>query len=143
MTGAGIMLPQPVNEILWSAKLDDELSKNHHLSGRFNVQRQSADNRSESFVDPESLLVSTIHDQTLSFGLTSSLTTQTSNVFRFFWHRSLNSLDSKSTQPGQVGAKFFRGANPCDPDPVRALLQLGVFGLHLLQDGDFGVGILP
>jgi hypothetical protein len=43
MTGAGITPPQPVNEILWSVKLDDKLSKNHHLSGRFKLQRQFAD----------------------------------------------------------------------------------------------------
>jgi carboxypeptidase family protein/TonB-dependent receptor-like protein len=115
--GVGITLPQPVNEILWSVKFDDELSKNHHLSGRFNVQRQFSDNLNlgGGLVDPESLLVSRIHDHTLNFGLTSSLTTQTSNVFRFFWHRSLNALDPKSTQPGQLGANFFRGAFPCCP----------------------------
>src|SRR5712692_776521 len=31
----------------------------------------------------------------------------------------------------------------CAPTPLRALLQLGVLGLGLLQDWDVGVGVFP
>jgi carboxypeptidase family protein/TonB-dependent receptor-like protein len=114
--GAGITLPQPINEILWSAKIDHELTRKNHLYARFFVQRQFLDNLGGGGnIDPESLLTAANHDHTLNLGLTSAFTPHAVNEARFFWHRNLFAMDPKSTQPGQFGANFFRGADPCCP----------------------------
>ena len=112
----GVTLPQPINEILWSAKLDQELTSKHHFSVRFNVQRQFTDNfGSPGPLDPESLDVMDFHDYNLNIGLRSALTTHLVNEARFFVHRFLIDLLSKSTQPGQLGANFYRGSDFCCP----------------------------
>jgi hypothetical protein len=107
----------PLDEIVWSVKLDHQLNANHLLSARFNVQRQSFDNQAFAppFADPESLAVQTGHDHTLNIALTSTLTAQTTNEARFFWHRFLSNLLDKTTQPGQLGANFYHGAAICCP----------------------------
>jgi hypothetical protein len=112
-----VTVVQPVNELLWSAKVDQQFAKKHHFSARFNVQRQFLDNVADapSFADPESLTLVVSHDGMLNLGLTSTLTPQMVNEARFFWHRFLGDESTKSEQPGQLGANFYHGASICCP----------------------------
>jgi len=107
----------PLNEIVWSVKLDHQLNAHHYLSARFNVQRQSFSNLlfGPPFADPDSLAVFTGHDHTLDIGLTSTLTAHSTNEARFFWHRFLNNSQSTTTQPGQAGPNFYHGSSICCP----------------------------
>src|SRR5207245_9365793 len=38
------VVPEPTDEILWSVKLDQQITKDHRASARFNVQRQKISN---------------------------------------------------------------------------------------------------
>lgn len=116
--GGIITVNQPTNELLWSAKIDHQLTKKHRLSARFNVQRDLQDNlivQVPNFALPESLTLSDVHDHTLNITGTSTLSSRMVNEARFFWHRFINDLPTKTSQPGQLGPNFYRGAAFCCP----------------------------
>jgi carboxypeptidase family protein/TonB-dependent receptor-like protein len=113
-----VTVSQPTNEILWTVKLDHELFKNHHLMLRFNADRQFFDNdlvQVPQFAQPESLTLSAFHDHTFNIGLTSAITPRVVNEARFFWHRFINILPTKSTAPGVRTANTYSGAAFCCP----------------------------
>ena len=113
-----VTVSQPTDEILWSVKFDHEMVRNHHLSLRFNADRQSFDNdlvQISNFAQPDALTVSQFHDHTLNVGLTSAVTPHVVNEARFFWHRYFNILPTKSTLPGQRGPNFYAHAAFCCP----------------------------
>jgi hypothetical protein len=117
-----VTVDQPTNEILWSAKVDHQLLPNHQLSVRVNFDRQLNDNvlvQIAHFASPASLTNFTINDNTFNAGLVSTFTPRVVNEARFFWHRTLNLLPTKSTLPGQDGPDFYLGAAFCCPQGGR------------------------
>jgi len=113
-----VTVSQPTKEILWSAKVDHQLFRNHMLSIRFNVDRQFLDNdlvQVPSFAQPSSLTLSSYHDQGLNIGLVSTVTPHVANEGRFFWHRFINILPTKSTDPGVLRSNSYTGAAFCCP----------------------------
>jgi hypothetical protein len=113
-----VTVDQPDDELLWSVKLDHSLTSKHQVSARFNVQRLTQDNLLVQIAQtstPDSLTSLTNHDHTLNLALTSTLTPHLVNEARFFWHRYLTSLPTKSTLPGQQGPNFYHGAAFCCP----------------------------
>src|SRR6266849_3118846 len=62
------------------------------------------------------------------------------------WHRSAAANKRFLGEPTAIFAEVVSQAVTimrCAPTPLRALLQLGVLGLGLLQDGDVGVCVFP
>ncbi len=117
-----VTVDQPTNEILWSAKVDHRLSQNHQLSLRINFDRQLNDNvlvQISHFASPASLTSFVINDNTFNAGLVSTVTPRVVNEARFFWHRFLNLLPTKSSVPGQRGSDFYLGAAFCCPQGGR------------------------
>jgi len=113
-----ITVQQPTDELLWSAKWDHKVSSKHRLTVRYNVQRDLSDNllvQVPNNAFPESLVSSTIHDNTLNVGMVSTPTPSTVNEARFAWHRFLTSTPDKTSQPGQAGPNFYKGAAFCCP----------------------------
>ncbi|HEU4386163.1 MAG TPA: TonB-dependent receptor, partial [Blastocatellia bacterium] len=111
-------LTQPTKELMWSGKVDYQLSKDHLFSARFNQQRDLSDNllvQIANIASPEALVSQFVHDHTLNLTLTSTLTPHLVNEGRFFWHRLLSGTPTNSEQPGQLGANFYFGAAFCCP----------------------------
>ena len=110
--GNSITINQPVNELLWSAKVDANLTDKHLLTVRYNVQRDASSNvlinTPPGSTDPSGLVNSIIHDSGLNIGLISTLTPHIVNEGRFFWHRFLLSTMPVSTLPARGVAERVR-----------------------------------
>lgn len=116
-TGA-FTVTQPDDEVMWSAKVDHQLSTRNHLALRFNVQRITEDNQLVQIpntASPDALVGTIVHDHTLNGSLVSTLSPNTVNEARVFWHRFLNSIPDKSTLPGLQGPGFYEHAAFCCP----------------------------
>src|SRR5262249_21124062 len=113
-----ISLTQPTKELLWSVKLDHQLTANNRISARFNAQRDLTNNilvQIPTTATPESLVSQVVHDNTLNFSMISTPTVHTVNEARFFWHRFLSATPVNSELPGQQGPNFYHGAAFCCP----------------------------
>jgi hypothetical protein len=121
--GDTITINQPVNELLWSAKVDANLTGKQLLTARYNVQRDTSSNillnTPPGSTDPSGLVNSTIHDSGLNVGLISTLTAHTVNEGRFFWHRFLLSTPTASTLPAEAFPNAYVGADYCCPQGDR------------------------
>ena len=117
--GNSLTINQPVNELLWSAKVDAILTGKHLLTVRYNVQRDTSSNvlinTPPGNTDPSGLVNSTTHDSGLNIGLISTLTSHTVNEARFFWHRFLLSTMPVSTLPAEALPNAYVGADFCCP----------------------------
>ena len=116
--GGPITLSQPVNNLLYSGKIDYHMSDNNNLSIRYNVDRSIADNQSiqtGNAITPDSLVSLENHNVGLNVGFVSSLTPSLVNEARFVFTRFINSTPDKTDVPGQQHANFYTGANFCCP----------------------------
>jgi outer membrane receptor protein involved in Fe transport len=117
--GNSITINQPVNELLWSAKVDAILTSKHLLTVRYNLQRDTSSNvlinTPPGSTDPSGLVNSIIHDSGLNIGLISTLTSHSVNEARFFWHRFLLSTMPVSTLPAEALPNAYVGADFCCP----------------------------
>jgi hypothetical protein len=115
-----VTLQAPVNNLLWSAKLDYRLSQKHTLSARFNIDRILQDNlivQTSNNITPEDLTSNVTHVSTLNAGIVSSLTPTLVNEARFAFVRTLTSTPDKTTTPGAIHTSTgtITGANFCCP----------------------------
>lgn len=117
--GNSITINQPVNEQLWSAKVDANLNAKNLLTVRYNVQRDTQSNvllnTPPGTTDPSGLVNSTIHDSGLNIGLVSTLTPHAVNQGRFFWHRFVLSTLPVNTLPAEALPNAYVGADYCCP----------------------------
>jgi len=117
--GNSITINQPVNELLWSTKVDANLTGKHTLTVRYNVQRDTSSNvllqTPPGSTDPSGLVDSVVHNNGLNVGLISTLTSHAVNEARFFWHRFLLSTMPASTLPGEGLPNAYVGADFCCP----------------------------
>lgn len=116
--GSPTTINQPVNELLWSTKVEALLARNELLTARYNVQRDDYANalfQTGPNTDPSGLVGIIGHDNGLNIGLVSTLSTHTVNEARFYWHRFLSPMTTDSTQPGQALPNAYVGANFCCP----------------------------
>jgi outer membrane receptor protein involved in Fe transport len=116
--GAAITISQPVNNLLYSGKLDWHVSEKHNLSVRYNVDRQLFDNlvvQTGTSITPDSLVSSQNHNVALNVGFVSSLTPTLVNEARFVFTRLISSTPDKTTKPGQQHPSFYTGADFCCP----------------------------
>jgi len=118
--GSSITLPEPVNNLLWSAKIDYRLSTKHLLTARFNIDRILQDNlivQTSNNITPDDLTSNVAHVSTLNAGIVSSLTPTLVNEARFAFVRTLTSTPDKTTTPGAIHTSTgtISGANFCCP----------------------------
>ncbi len=118
--GSSITLAEPVNNLLWSGKIDYHLSAKHMLTARFNVDRILQDNlivQTSNNITPEDLTSNVAHVSTLNAGIVSSLTPTLVNEARFAFVRTLTSTPDKTDVPGAIHTKTgtITGANFCCP----------------------------
>ncbi|HEU5412337.1 MAG TPA: TonB-dependent receptor [Candidatus Angelobacter sp.] len=119
-SGGNITLQEPVNNLLWSAKLDYKLSPKHSISARFNVDRILQDNlivQTSNNITPDALTSNVAHVSTINAGIVSSLTPTIVNEARFAFVRTLTSTPDKTTTPGAIHTNTgtITGANFCCP----------------------------
>lgn len=113
-----VAVPQPINNLLWSAKLDYRISEKHLLSARYNVDRILQDNlivQTSNSVTPDDLTSNVAHVNAINVGLVSTLRPTLINEARFVAMRNLTSTPDKTDQPGQLHPNFISGANFCCP----------------------------
>ena len=115
-----VAVQQPINNHLWSTKLDWKISNNHTLSARFNEDWITQDNlvvQTSNNITPDDLAANLAHVSTLNIGLVSSLTPTIVNEARFAFVRTLTDTPDKTTVPGVVNTATgtISGANFCCP----------------------------
>jgi Carboxypeptidase regulatory-like domain/TonB dependent receptor len=116
--GSPITVNQPVDELLWSGRVDVKLTDKQMLTARYNLQRDFSTNalfQTGSNTDPSGLVEAVAHDNGLNIGLVSTLTPHILNEARFYWHRFLATMPTNSTEPGQALPNAYVGANFCCP----------------------------
>ena len=116
--GTPVTVNQPVDELLWSARMDVKLTEKQMLTARYNVQRDFSTNalfQTGSNTDPSGLVEEVAHDNGVNIGLVSTLTPRILNEARFYWHRFLSTMPTNSTEPGQALPNAYVGANFCCP----------------------------
>ena len=139
-----VTVNQPDDEVMFSTKLDHDLTHNNHFSIRFNAQRITLDNllvQVPGTSSPDALTSTVVHDHTLNGSLVSAITPQLVNEARMFWHRFFNLLPDKSTLPGLRGPNFYEHAAFCcpqgnDQNRVQGIDNLTwIHGSHTIKSG--------
>jgi hypothetical protein len=115
-----VTLQAPVNNLLWSGKLDYKISQKHSLTARFNVDRILQDNlivQTSNNITPDDLTSNVAHVSTINAGIISSLTPTLVNEGRFAFVRTLTSTPDKTDVPGAIHTSTgtITGANFCCP----------------------------
>ena len=111
---------QPINNHLWSGKLDWRINEKHNFSARFNEDWITQDNlvvQTSNNIQPDDLVANIAHVSTLNVGVVSSLTPTLVNEARFAFVRTLTDTPDKTTAPGVLNTKTgtISGANFCCP----------------------------
>ena len=143
--GSSTTVSQGDDEVLWSAKIDHQISSNHHFAGRFNVQRVTQGNlpvQTPAATSPESLNANVNHDLTMNTSLVSTLTPHVVNEARVVWHRLLGPDTTTNTDaPGLRTLNTYQGADFCCPQGGIQNRYTGidnltwVHGAHTLKAG--------
>ena len=114
--GVAQQVPQPINNMLYSGKIDYKITDNHNLSVRYAVDRFRSSNvpvQTGLNVTPDDLTSSTVNNASLNVGLVSNLSSTMVNEARFVFYRFVTATSDNSTAPGvlhsdgtQTGADF-------------------------------------
>jgi len=114
--GVAQEVPQPVNNLLYSGKIDYKISDDHSLSLRYAVDRFRISNQIVQTglnVTPDDLTASTNNNASLNVGLVSNVSPTMVNEARFVFTRFVTSTSTNTTAPGvihpdgtQTGADF-------------------------------------
>src|SRR6266446_5821703 len=116
--GKTLTLTQPTKELLMSAKIDHQLTKNNKLTARYNQQRDLQDNllvQIAPIATQDALVASVVHDVGVNIADTWTVSPTVINEGRFFFHRYLSQTPVRSDLPGQSGPGFYHGAAFCCP----------------------------
>ena len=111
-------LQQPVNNLLYSGKIDYQVSTNNRFTARYDVDRIIADNQvvqTGNNITPDSLVSTQNHNARLNAGFVSTITPTLTNEARFVFTRFITSTPDKTTKPGQQHADYYTGADFCCP----------------------------
>ncbi len=109
-------VPQPVNNLLYSGKIDYKISDNNNLSVRYAVDRFRISNQIVQTglnITPDDLTATLNNNANLNAGVVSNLTPTIVNEARFVFTRFVTSTNTNTTAPGvihpdgtQTGADF-------------------------------------
>jgi hypothetical protein len=96
-----ITVQQPVNDLLYSGKLQYTPSDKHTFTVRYNVDRQFFDNQvseTGNNITPDDVTSIRIHSLGVNVGFVSTLTPTLVNEARFFFYRTINTKLDKTTR---------------------------------------------
>jgi outer membrane receptor protein involved in Fe transport len=117
--GVSQQVQQPVNNLLYSGKIDYKVSNNHNLSIRYAVDRFRTSNaviQTGLNVSPDDLNSTLNNNVNLNAGLVSNLSSSMVNEGRFVFTRFVTSTTTNSTAPGVIHADGTQtGADFCCP----------------------------
>jgi len=119
-SSGAVTVQQPINNHLFSTKLDWKISEKHSLTARFNEDWIVQDNlivQTSNNITPDDLAANIAHVSTLNVGFVSTLTPTLVNEARFAFVRTLTSTPDKTTTPGAIhtATGTITGANFCCP----------------------------
>ena len=103
--GKSLTLSQPTKELLMSAKIDHQITKNNKLTARYNQQRDLQDNllvQIAPIATQDSLVASVVHDIGVNIADTWTISPTMINEGRFFFHRFLSQTPVRSDLPPGV-----------------------------------------
>ena len=110
---------QPVNNLLYSGKIDYKVSDNHSLSARYSVDRFRISNsviQTGLNVTPDDLNSTLNNNANLNVGFISNLSSKMVNEARFVFTRFVTSTTTNTTAPGVIHADGTQtGADFCCP----------------------------
>lgn len=114
--GTAQQVPQPVNNLLYSGKVDYKITDNNNLSVRYAVDRFRISNQIVQTglnVTPDDLTATLNNNANVNVGFVSNLSPTTVNEARFVFTRFITETNNKTTAPGvlhpdgtQTGADF-------------------------------------
>jgi Carboxypeptidase regulatory-like domain/TonB dependent receptor len=113
-----IVVQEPVNNFLYSGKVDYKINDKHTLTARMWVDRQLFDNlivQTGNNITPNSLTGLNFHVFGYNIGFVSALSPNLVNEARFAFVRQINALPDKTAAPGVQGPTFYTGAAFCCP----------------------------
>jgi hypothetical protein len=117
--GSAVNAPQPVNNLLYSGKIDYKLGDHHTFTVRYAVDRLRISNQivqTGANVTPDDLTAQTINDASVNAGFVSSISPTLINEARFVFFRFVSSLVDNTTVPGVIHADGTQtGADFCCP----------------------------
>jgi hypothetical protein len=117
--GVAQTVQSPVNNLLYSGKIDYKLSQNHNLNVRYAVDRFRSSNvilQTGANVTPDDLTASTINNASINVGLVSTLRPTLVNEARFVFYRFVTTTSDNTNQPGVIhGDGTQTGADFCCP----------------------------
>jgi outer membrane receptor protein involved in Fe transport len=117
--GISQQVQQPVNNLLYSGKIDYKLSTNHNLSIRYAVDRFRISNeviQTGLNVSPDDLNSTLNNNVNLNAGLVSNLSSSMVNEGRFVFTRFVTTTSTNSNAPGVIHSDGTQtGADFCCP----------------------------
>jgi hypothetical protein len=117
--GGSVTVQQPVNNLLYSGKIDYHISDKHTLSVRYAVDRLRQSNvivQTGTNISPDDLTSSTVNNASLNVGFVSSITPSLTNEARFVFYRFVTSTSDNTSAPGVIHADGTQtGADFCCP----------------------------
>ncbi len=121
LLGGNVTVQSPVNNLLYSAKVDYHITPNHLLTVRYAVDRLREANvivQTGTNITPDGLTSSTINNASLNVGVVSSISPTLSNEARFVFYRFVTATSDASTAPGIIHTDLGNattGADFCCP----------------------------
>jgi hypothetical protein len=119
--GGNVTVQSPVNNLLYSAKVDYHVTDKHLLTMRYAVDRLRDANiivQTGTNITPDGLTSSTINNASFNVGFISSLSSNLTNEARFVFYRFITSTSDASTAPGIIHTDLggaTTGADFCCP----------------------------
>ena len=119
--GGNVTVQSPVNNLLYSAKIDYHITDKHLLTARYAVDRLRQANvivQTGTNITPDGLTSSTLNNASLNVGLVSSLSSNLTNEARFVFYRFITTTADATTAPGIIHTDLggaTTGADFCCP----------------------------
>ncbi len=119
--GGNTTVQSPVNNLLYSAKIDYHITDKHLLTARYAVDRLRDANiivQTGTNITPDGLTSSTINNASVNVGLISSLSSNLTNEARYVFYRFVTATSDATTAPGIIHTDLGNatsGADFCCP----------------------------
>ncbi|MGZ7092986.1 MAG: TonB-dependent receptor [Candidatus Angelobacter sp.] len=119
--GGNVTVQSPVNNLLYSAKIDYHITDKNLLTARYAVDRLRDANvivQTGTNITPDGLTSSTLNNASLNVGFVSSITPALTNEARFVFTRFITTTSDASSAPGIIHTDLgdaTTGADFCCP----------------------------
>jgi len=119
--GGNVTTQSPVNNLLYSGKVDYHITDKHLLTARYAVDRLRQANvivQTGTNITPDGLTSSTLNNASLNVGLVSSISPTLTNEARFVFFRFITTIADATSAPGIIHTDLggaTTGADFCCP----------------------------